>query len=113
MSLVDQRRKVLVALSHELGAEHRELAILGEGNTSTKVGEGRFLVTTELGGHGPSISHHPECMYTLALLHSQPWSVAPRRDSYDSLHQSQVLELLHSLLIVYSNTLKVVRKVKI
>jgi rhamnose utilization protein RhaD (predicted bifunctional aldolase and dehydrogenase) len=44
MSMLDQRRKALLALSHELGAEHRELAILGEGNTSAKVGEGRFLV---------------------------------------------------------------------
>jgi rhamnose utilization protein RhaD (predicted bifunctional aldolase and dehydrogenase) len=34
----------LLALSHELGREDRQLAILGEGNTSTRTGEGRFLV---------------------------------------------------------------------
>ena len=44
MSQMEQRRKALLALSHELGAEHRDLAILGEGNTSAKLGDGRFLV---------------------------------------------------------------------
>lgn len=34
----------LLALSHELGREDRSLAILGEGNTSTRTGDGRFLV---------------------------------------------------------------------
>ncbi len=34
----------LLALSHELGREDRQLAILGEGNTSTRTGEGSFLV---------------------------------------------------------------------
>ena len=34
----------LLTLSHELGAEHRALAILGEGNTSAALDEGRFLV---------------------------------------------------------------------
>lgn len=34
----------LLALSHELGREDRQLAILGEGNTSTRTGEDRFLV---------------------------------------------------------------------
>jgi rhamnose utilization protein RhaD (predicted bifunctional aldolase and dehydrogenase) len=44
MSILEQRRKALLALSHELGAEHRDLAILGEGNTSAGLGNGRFLV---------------------------------------------------------------------
>src|SRR5271157_3961788 len=34
----------LLSLSHELGAEHRNLAILGEGNTSAKLSAGTFLV---------------------------------------------------------------------
>jgi rhamnose utilization protein RhaD (predicted bifunctional aldolase and dehydrogenase) len=34
----------LLALSHELGREDRKLAILGEGNTSLRVGETTFLV---------------------------------------------------------------------
>jgi rhamnose utilization protein RhaD (predicted bifunctional aldolase and dehydrogenase) len=34
----------LLELSHELGAEHRQLAILGEGNTSARVDEHTFLV---------------------------------------------------------------------
>jgi rhamnose utilization protein RhaD (predicted bifunctional aldolase and dehydrogenase) len=34
----------LIALSHELGAEHREFAILGEGNTSVKLSDDTFLV---------------------------------------------------------------------
>jgi rhamnose utilization protein RhaD (predicted bifunctional aldolase and dehydrogenase) len=34
----------LLGLSHELGAEHRHLAILGEGNTSAKLDDDTFLV---------------------------------------------------------------------
>ena len=34
----------LLALSHELGREDRRLAILGEGNTSARISEDRFLV---------------------------------------------------------------------
>lgn len=34
----------LLALSHELGREERKLAILGEGNTSTRVSDGTFIV---------------------------------------------------------------------
>lgn len=34
----------LLALSHELGLESRQLAILGEGNTSARTGAGTFLV---------------------------------------------------------------------
>jgi rhamnose utilization protein RhaD (predicted bifunctional aldolase and dehydrogenase) len=37
-------RAELIALSHELGAEHRRLAILGEGNTSAKLSDITFLV---------------------------------------------------------------------
>lgn len=44
MSNLEQRRRALLALSHDLGAEHRDLAILGEGNTSAKLEDGRFLV---------------------------------------------------------------------
>ncbi len=38
------RRAILLSLSHELGRESRALAILGEGNTSTRAGDGTFLV---------------------------------------------------------------------
>ena len=34
----------LLKLSHELGREERRLAMLGEGNTSTRVGDGTFIV---------------------------------------------------------------------
>src|SRR3954452_7369279 len=34
----------LLTLSHDLGREERRLAILGEGNTSTRVAADRFLV---------------------------------------------------------------------
>ena len=34
----------LLSLSHELGREERRLAILGEGNTSARLGDGTFLV---------------------------------------------------------------------
>ena len=34
----------LLSLSHFLGEEHRQLAILGEGNTSAKLDDDRFLV---------------------------------------------------------------------
>jgi rhamnose utilization protein RhaD (predicted bifunctional aldolase and dehydrogenase) len=37
-------RAELIALSHDLGAEHRHLAILGEGNTSAKLSDITFLV---------------------------------------------------------------------
>jgi rhamnose utilization protein RhaD (predicted bifunctional aldolase and dehydrogenase) len=37
-------RADLIALSHDLGAEQRHLAILGEGNTSARVSDDTFLV---------------------------------------------------------------------
>lgn len=39
-----QTLQKLLALSHDLGAEHRHLAILGEGNTSAKLDADTFLV---------------------------------------------------------------------
>jgi len=44
MSDLVAKKTALLELSHELGAEHRQLAILGEGNTSTKLSEETFLV---------------------------------------------------------------------
>jgi rhamnose utilization protein RhaD (predicted bifunctional aldolase and dehydrogenase) len=41
---MNEARQTLRDLSHELGAPHRQLAILGEGNTSTKLEGGTFLV---------------------------------------------------------------------
>lgn len=39
-----ERLPALVKLSHDLGAADRRLAILGEGNTSTRVADGQFAV---------------------------------------------------------------------
>jgi rhamnose utilization protein RhaD (predicted bifunctional aldolase and dehydrogenase) len=39
-----QKRAALMQLSHDLGAEHRQLAILGEGNTSARAGDDTFFV---------------------------------------------------------------------
>ncbi|MGJ8641840.1 MAG: class II aldolase/adducin family protein [Luteolibacter sp.] len=44
MNDIDITRAALIALSRELGAEHRDLAILGEGNTSARVSDETFLV---------------------------------------------------------------------
>ena len=44
MSAVDEQRERLLALSHEIGEVNRELAILGEGNTSVRLDAERFLV---------------------------------------------------------------------
>lgn len=38
------RMEAILKLSHELGREDRQLAILGEGNTSTRIDENSFLV---------------------------------------------------------------------
>jgi len=39
-----QHIDALLELSHDLGAEHRDLAILGEGNTSAKISADTFIV---------------------------------------------------------------------
>src|SRR5438093_11889213 len=44
MNSPNEKKQALISLSHELGAEHRALAILGEGNTSTKLSDETFLV---------------------------------------------------------------------
>jgi len=44
MSALDETRQILLDLSHDLGAPHRQLAILGEGNTSAKLDDETFLV---------------------------------------------------------------------
>ncbi|HTR80979.1 MAG TPA: class II aldolase/adducin family protein [Bacteroidota bacterium] len=36
--------RALLSLSHELGREERGMAILGEGNTSARIDDGRFLI---------------------------------------------------------------------
>ena len=40
----DELLQALIALSHEVGREDRQLAILGEGNTSAPAGDGTFWV---------------------------------------------------------------------
>ncbi len=42
--MTSDKRATLISLSHELGAEHRDLAILGEGNTSAKLSDETFIV---------------------------------------------------------------------
>jgi rhamnose utilization protein RhaD (predicted bifunctional aldolase and dehydrogenase) len=44
MSAWNTQREQLLALSHEIGERDRELAILGEGNTSVRLDAERFLV---------------------------------------------------------------------
>lgn len=44
MSAFEEKQRALIELSHDLGAEHRRLAILGEGNTSAKLSDETFLV---------------------------------------------------------------------
>lgn len=44
MSALEEKRRALIELSHDLGAEHRHLAILGEGNTSAKLSDETFIV---------------------------------------------------------------------
>jgi rhamnose utilization protein RhaD (predicted bifunctional aldolase and dehydrogenase) len=44
MNNLETTRQKLLQLSHDLGAEHRHLAILGEGNTSARLGPDTFLV---------------------------------------------------------------------
>ena len=44
MSDPAETRRVLIALSRDLGAEHRGLAILGEGNASAKLSDETFIV---------------------------------------------------------------------
>lgn len=52
MTQLEETRKILAALSHVLGAEHRNLAILGEGNISAKLSEHTFLVKASGGNLG-------------------------------------------------------------
>jgi rhamnose utilization protein RhaD (predicted bifunctional aldolase and dehydrogenase) len=44
MNTLEQKRRQLLSLSHELGDESRDMAILGEGNTSIRLSADRFLV---------------------------------------------------------------------
>ena len=52
-SIVDR----LLALSHDLGREDRDLAILGEGNTSADNGDSTFWVKAS----GTSLGSAPSC----------------------------------------------------
>ena len=44
MSTLEEKRRELIGLSHDLGAEQRQLAILGEGNTSARLSDETFVV---------------------------------------------------------------------
>ena len=50
--------ETVLELSHFLGDEKRQLAILGEGNTSAQVDESTFLVKAS-----------GSCLQTLSLIH--------------------------------------------
>ena len=58
----------LLSLSHELGREERRLAILGEGNTSTRVSDRTFLVKAS-GSNLKTLaaSHVTECRFDVLL----------------------------------------------
>jgi len=57
MRMHSAQKQHLMALSHDLGAEHRKLAILGEGNTSCRLEGGTFLVKAS----GSSLGTLQEC----------------------------------------------------
>ncbi len=59
-------RRALLDLSHDLGASHRQQAILGEGNTSAKAGDDLFLVKAS-GGNLEKLRDED-----LVLCHSAP-----------------------------------------
>jgi rhamnose utilization protein RhaD (predicted bifunctional aldolase and dehydrogenase) len=44
MNNLEETRSALIALSHDLGADQRHLAILGEGNTSARLSDETFIV---------------------------------------------------------------------
>ena len=44
MTVLEEKRSQLLSLAHDLGCERRELAILGEGNVSTRIDDTSFLV---------------------------------------------------------------------
>ena len=44
MNDLEEKRRLLLELSRDLGAETRDLAILGEGNTSARLSDETFLV---------------------------------------------------------------------
>src|SRR5687768_2029221 len=54
----------LLSLSHELGREDRRLAILGEGNVSTRVSDRTFLVKASGSNLNTlAVSHVTECRF--------------------------------------------------
>lgn len=68
--MTDQKT-ALIELSHDLGAEHRQLAMLGEGNTSAKLGDDSFLVKasgSSLGTLGPDDLVECRSAQLLAML---------------------------------------------
>jgi rhamnose utilization protein RhaD (predicted bifunctional aldolase and dehydrogenase) len=65
---IEQTLPALIQLSRELGAEHRHLAILGEGNTSAKLDEEIFLVKASGSSLGTlTESDVVECRFTPLL----------------------------------------------
>lgn len=65
---------LLLDLSHQLGREDRKLAILGEGNTSTRAGDGTFFVKasgSNLGNLGVGDVTECDSAKIISLLSSQ------------------------------------------
>jgi len=68
MSIAPEILTRLLNLSHELGREDRKLAILGEGNTSTRVSPGTFLVKASGSNLGTlSVAGVTECHFDRLL----------------------------------------------
>jgi len=83
-------RQDLVELSRQLGLESRQLAILGEGNTSTDCGDGTFLVKasgSSLGSLEPTDLSQVNMAYVQDLLKREHMS---EQDIEDELRASLV-----------------------
>ena len=68
MSTFENDRRNLIELSHELGAEHRQLAILGEGNTSAKLNDDTFIVKASGSNLGTLRDEDVVACHAVALL---------------------------------------------
>jgi rhamnose utilization protein RhaD (predicted bifunctional aldolase and dehydrogenase) len=96
----------LIALSHELGREDRQLAILGEGNTSADIGDGTFWVKasgSQLGTIGADGFSRVRLAAILELLAGPPLNdeqiaAALRAALVDQNHRQPSVEtFLHAL----------------
>jgi rhamnose utilization protein RhaD (predicted bifunctional aldolase and dehydrogenase) len=90
VSGIEQTLPTLLQLSRELGAEHRHLAILGEGNTSAKLNPKTFLVKASGSNLGTlTESDVVECRFT-PLLELMKRPDASDAEIDDALNGSRV-----------------------